>query len=158
MRANKSDATVLVDPISVAKSVRVRAVLNEIDVLFPNTKEAAVLSGHAVATRDDIVEAAADLRRQGVGTVIMTLGEDGIYVDDGKPGRFIPAIPARKLTDVTGAGDALVAGYAYAMIAGERLRTGTLGPRGSQSDARNGRIDRAESGPPGRFSNESNQT
>jgi pseudouridine kinase len=119
LRANKHDATVFVDPISVAKSARVRSVLNEIDVLFPNTKEAAVLSGRAVATRDDIIQAAAEIRRQGVGTVILTLGEDGIYVDDGKPGRFIPATPARKVSDVTGAGDALVAGYAYAMIAGE---------------------------------------
>jgi pseudouridine kinase len=119
LRANKHDATVFVDPISVAKSARVRSVLNEIDVLFPNTKEAAVLSGRAVATRDDIIQAAAEIRRQGVGTVILTLGEDGIYVDDGKPGRFIPATSARKVSDVTGAGDALVAGYAYAMIAGE---------------------------------------
>lgn len=127
LRANKSDATVLVDPISVAKSVRVRSVLNEIDVLFPNTKEAAVLSGRAIATRDDIIEAAAEIRHQGAGTVIMTLGEDGIYVDDGKPGRFIPAIPARKVTDVTGAGDALVAGYAHAMIAGERYEPALWG-------------------------------
>lgn len=127
LRANDNDATVLVDPISVAKSARVRDVLNEIDVLFPNTKEAAVLSGRAVTTRDDIVRAAAEIRRQGVGTVIMTLGEDGIYVDDGKPGKFIPAIPARKVTDVTGAGDALVAGYAYAMIAGERYEAALWG-------------------------------
>ncbi|MGC1687343.1 MAG: carbohydrate kinase family protein [Candidatus Acidiferrales bacterium] len=127
LRAKKGDATALVDPISVAKSVRVRSVLNEIDVLFPNTKEAAVLSGRAVATRDDIAEAAAEIRRQGAGTVIMTLGEDGIYVDDGKPGRFIPAIPARKVTDVTGAGDALVAGYAHAMIAGERYEPALWG-------------------------------
>jgi sugar/nucleoside kinase (ribokinase family) len=127
LRANKHDATVFVDPISVAKSARVRSVLNEIDVLFPNTKEAAVLSERAVATRDDTIEAAAEIRRRGVGTVIMTLGEDGIYIDDGKPGRFIPATPARKVSDVTGAGDALVAGYAYAMIAGEHYEPALWG-------------------------------
>jgi pseudouridine kinase len=127
LRANKHDATVFVDPISVAKSARVRSVLNEIDVLFPNTKEAAVLSGRAVTTRDDIIEAAAEIRRRGVGTVIMTLGEDGIYIDDGNPGRFIPATPARKVSDVTGAGDALVAGYAYAVIAGEHFEPALWG-------------------------------
>jgi pseudouridine kinase len=127
LRANKNDATVFVDPISVAKSVRVRSVLDEIDVLFPNTKEAAVLSGRSVTTRDSIIEAATEIRRRGVGAVIMTLGEDGIYVDDGTPGRFIPAIPARKVTDVTGAGDALVAGYAYAMIAGEHYEPALWG-------------------------------
>jgi pseudouridine kinase len=127
LRANKNDATVFVDPISVAKSVRVRSVLDEIDVLFPNTKEAAVLSGRSVTTRDSIIEAATEIRRRGVGAVIMTLGEDGIYVDDGTPGRFIPAIPARKVADVTGAGDALVAGYAYAMIAGEHYEPALWG-------------------------------
>jgi pseudouridine kinase len=120
LQANASSAKVFVDPISVAKSTRIRSVLDKIDVLFPNTKEAAVLSGVAVTTRDDVVKAAAEIRHRGVGTVIVTLGEDGIYVDDGKPGRFIPAIPPRKVSDVTGAGDALVAGYAYAMISGER--------------------------------------
>jgi pseudouridine kinase len=127
LRANKNDATVFVDPISVAKSVRVRSVLDEIDVLFPNTKEAAVLSGRSVTTRDSIIEAATEIRQRGVGAVIMTLGEDGIYVDDGTSGRFIPAIPARKVTDVTGAGDALVAGYAYAMIAGEHYEPALWG-------------------------------
>ena len=120
LRANQAGAAVFVDPISVAKSVRLRSVLDKIDVLFPNSKEAAVLSGRAVATHDDVLPAAAEIRRRGVGTVIVTLGEDGIYVDDGKPGRFIPAIPAREVSDVTGAGDALVAGFAYAMIAEER--------------------------------------
>ncbi|MGA2428290.1 MAG: carbohydrate kinase family protein [Candidatus Acidiferrum sp.] len=127
LRANKGGATVLVDPISVAKAARVRHVLNEIDVLFPNAKEAAVLSGHAVATRDDLVRAAAEIRRLGVGTVIVTLGEDGIYLDNGKQGKFIQATPARKVSDVTGAGDALVAGYAYAMIAGERYEPALWG-------------------------------
>jgi len=127
LRANKNDATVFVDPLSVAKSVRVGSILDEIDVLFPNTKEAAVLSGRAVTTRDDIIEAASEIRRRGVGTVIMTLGEDGIYIDDGNPGRFIPAIPSRKVSDVTGAGDALVAGYAYAMIDGERYEPALWG-------------------------------
>lgn len=120
LRAHKGNATAFVDPISVAKSARLRSVLDKIDVLFPNTKEAAVLSGRSVSTRDDIVQAAAEIRRRGVGTVIVTLGEDGIYLEDANQGRFIPAIPASQVRDVTGAGDALVAGYTYARIAGER--------------------------------------
>jgi len=119
LREHKGDATVLVDPISIAKSEKVRGVLDAIDVLFPNAKEAAVLSGRKVETREDVVRAAAEIRRRGTGTVIVTLGDEGIYFDDGKSARFIPAIPARGVRDVTGAGDALVAGYAYAMIAGE---------------------------------------
>jgi len=125
--ANQGGATVFVDPISVAKAARVHPVLDEIDVLFPNAKEAAVLSGHSVATRDDLVQAAAEIRRRGVGTVIVTLGEDGVYLDNGEQGRFIQAIPARKISDVTGAGDALVAGYVYAVVAGERYEPALWG-------------------------------
>jgi pseudouridine kinase len=127
LRANQGRATVFVDPISVAKAARVRPVLNEIDVLFPNAKEAAALSGHSVETRDDLVQAAAEIRRRGVGTVIVTLGEDGVYLDNGEQGRFIQAIPARKVSDVTGAGDALVAGYVYAVAAGERYEPALWG-------------------------------
>jgi pseudouridine kinase len=59
--------------------------------------------------------------------VIVTLGEDGVYLDNGEQGRFIQAIPARKISDVTGAGDALVAGYVYAVVAGERYEPALWG-------------------------------
>ena len=120
LRVHKGRAVAMVDPISVAKAVRISSVLDSIDVLFPNAKEAAALSGRAVATHDDVVQAAAELRRRGVGTVIVTLGEDGIYVDDGSGGRFVSAIPAASVRDVTGAGDALVGGYAYAKMSGAK--------------------------------------
>jgi len=118
LHTHKNRAKILVDPISVAKSERIRPVLDTIDVLFPNAKEAAVLSDRAVITHADVAQAAAEIRRRGVSTVIVTLGEEGLYVDDGNRSGFVPAIPAAHVRDVTGAGDALVAGYAYAMISG----------------------------------------
>jgi len=118
LHTHKNRAKILVDPISVAKSERIRPVLDTIDVLFPNAKEAAVLSDRAVITHADVAQAAAEIRRRGVSTVIVTLGEEGLYVDDGNRSGFVPAIPAAHVCDVTGAGDALVAGYAYAMISG----------------------------------------
>jgi pseudouridine kinase len=115
---HKGNATVLADPISIVKSERVRSSLAAVDVLFPNRKEAAVLSGLEVKTRDDIAEAAAEIRKRGVGTVVVTLGGDGIYLDAGRGGRFLPVIQPKKVVDITGAGDALVAGYAYGMLKG----------------------------------------
>jgi len=121
LRMHKGDCVVMVDPISVAKAPRILPVLDRIDVLFPNAKEAAVLSGLAAKTRDDVVQAAAEIRRRGAGTVIVTLGEDGVYRDDGRGGAFVPSIPASCVRDVTGAGDALVAGYAFATITGASI-------------------------------------
>ena len=118
LHTHKGNAIVLADPVSVAKSARLRAVLDAVDVLFPDREEAAELSGHAVRTRHEVVEAADKIRKLGVGTVIVTLGADGLYFDDGKARKFMPAIPAEKVRDVTGAGDALVAGYVYGLLLG----------------------------------------
>ena len=62
------------------------------------------------------MQAGAKLRRLGVGAVVLTLGNEGAYVEDAKGGRFLPAIPPKRIVDVTGAGDALVAGYAYGIL------------------------------------------
>jgi len=114
---HKGRATVLADPISIVKSERIRSSLAAVDVLFPNRKEAAVLTGLPADTPEEILDAAAELHRLGVGTVVVTLGGDGVYVYSAGHGRMIRPLPARRVLDVTGAGDALVAGYAYAMLA-----------------------------------------
>lgn len=118
LKTHRRKATVIADPVSVAKSIRLRPVLDAVDVLFPDREEAAELSGQRVKTRRDVVKAAAQIRRLGVGTVVVTLGADGLYIHDAQGGRFMSAIPSEKVRDVTGAGDALVAGYVYGMLAG----------------------------------------
>lgn len=115
---HKGRATVLADPISIVKSERIRSSLSAVDVLFPNRKEAAVLTGLLAETPEEIAQAAAELHCLGVGTVVVTLGGDGVYLHSSGHGRLLRAIPAKKVLDVTGAGDALVAGYAYAMHTG----------------------------------------
>jgi pseudouridine kinase len=115
---HKGSATVLADPISIVKSERIRPSLAAVDVLFPNRKEAAALTGLPAEAPDEIAKAAAELHRLGVGTVVVTLGDEGVYLHSAGHGRLLRAIPAKKVLDVTGAGDALVAGYAYAMLAG----------------------------------------
>jgi pseudouridine kinase len=127
LKTHKRNATVLVDPISIAKSVRIRSTLGAVDVLFPNRNELAELSGQTVKTRDDITKATAEIRSLGVGTVVVTLGEDGIYLHDVRGVRFLPTIPADRVRDVTGAGDALVAGYAYGLIAGQSYEPALYG-------------------------------
>jgi len=118
LNAHKGGALVLADPISIAKSVRFGNVLSKIDVFFPNRLEAAQLTGLTVHSRDDVVRAAAELRRLGVGTVVLTLGDDGIYLASAGASKFLPAIPPAKIVDVTGAGDALLAAYVFGLLSG----------------------------------------
>ena len=47
--------------------------------------------------------------------VVVSLGWRGAYVDDGALPRQVPALPARSVVDVTGAGDAQIAGYVYGL-------------------------------------------
>ena len=127
LKKHKGSAKVLGDPISIAKAERFQGVLDSIDVLFPNSKEAAVLSGRTVETRDDVAAAAAEIRRRGAGAVVVTLGANGGYIDDTNGRRFLAAFPPRLVRDVTGAGDALVAGYAYGMAIGGKYEPAPFG-------------------------------
>ena len=119
LRVYRRNATVLADPISVAKSEKLQGLLDAVDVIFPNEKEAAVLSGRKAGTREEIEEAAREMVRRGARTVVVTLGAEGVYVADAKDGRFVGAVPPECVRDVTGAGDALVAGYALGLVTGE---------------------------------------
>jgi len=76
----------------------------------------------------DIVRAAEELKGKGVKNVIVTLGKRGIYVSygggtdegkqgDPKPGKFMAPYKG-EVVDVTGAGDALVAGLVYGIYKG----------------------------------------
>ena len=109
--------TLLADPVSVAKSERLGPVLSGIDVLFPDRLEAGALSRlPAVSSEEHVAEAAERILEKGTGAVIVTLGSEGVFVADGARSEMVPAIaPQGPLSDVTGAGDALVAGYLFGL-------------------------------------------
>lgn len=119
--------TVLADPVSVAKAERLHPVLGSIDVLFPSRQEAERLSRMPAARPEQVAAAAERIRAMGVGTVVVTLGSEGVLVSSESGTTAVPAIaPHGPLSDVTGAGDALVAGYIFGLRRGdpEPLRPG----------------------------------
>jgi ribokinase len=86
-----------------------------VDWLIPNETEFAALTGKTPAG-DDIVESA---RSFGCG-LIVTLGERGaVTAIDGSFRSFAP--PDAVVVDTTGAGDAFVGGFAWALASGEEL-------------------------------------
>lgn len=91
-----------------------------VDVLIPNETETAVLTGLSVGTQTEAKTAGVALRKQGVKTVVMTLGERGaIYADAGD----VDALSAYevKAVDTTAAGDAFVGAFAVATAEGKSL-------------------------------------
>ncbi len=107
--------TVLADPVSAAKAPRFATTLDAIDIIFPDRLEAAALTGQSIATPAEALSAAAALRGAGVGAVLVTLGADGLALDDGSQRGIVPPPAVTAVRDVTGAGDALVGGYIYGL-------------------------------------------
>jgi len=112
-----------------------------IDYMTPSKDELESILGEGAEREDkrgldldidlDIVRAAEELKGKGIKNVIVTLGERGIYVscgraDEGRKedwNKFIA--PYRgEVVDVTGAGDALVAGLVYGIYKGYSLEVG----------------------------------
>jgi len=148
---NKVGVPILVEPVSVEKARKLRKVLDgrergsegesrsekrTIDYVTPGRDELeSILGAGTERERDDdegtdidLVKAVEELRCKGAKNVIVTLGDRGIYISDngGSEGRkddwnkFIA--PYRgDVVDVTGAGDALVAGLVYGIYKGYSL-------------------------------------
>jgi 1-phosphofructokinase len=79
------------------------------DLVKPNREELEELSGRTLPDREALTEAAADLARVGVGTVVVSLGADGaLFARDGDAAFATP--PPVRVASTVGAGDAMVAG------------------------------------------------
>lgn len=106
-----------VDPVSVVKAGRIAGLLDGIDMLFANRDELSTLAGVAVRAPLDACTAAGRLLDRGVGTVVASLGPEGCLLATAGAYAFLPPVPAR-VRDVTGAGDALIAGIIFGRRAG----------------------------------------
>jgi pseudouridine kinase len=107
----------LLEAVSQAKVVKCRDILDRIDLLFANVAEIEALAGATFATAG---EACAWLRNRGTGSSVISHGRRGVTVDDGHRCRAFGQIAATPV-DVTGAGDALVAGTLYGLCHGIAL-------------------------------------
>jgi pseudouridine kinase len=104
---------VAVDAISVAKSRRLIPLLHRIPYLFCNLAQAGSLCGDAF---QDPVAAARALLERGARCGVVTGGAKGIAVYEAGRVTALAAFAADPVRDVTGAGDALVAGTLYGLL------------------------------------------
>jgi pseudouridine kinase len=111
---------ITVDAISVAKSRRLQPLLPRITVLFCNLAQAVIVAGME-DPRPPLAEAARALHAAGARSGVVSAGARGIAVWDAGEVQVLPALSATP-RDVTGAGDALVAGTLYGVCEGGSLR------------------------------------
>ena len=100
------------DTVSTAKAVKARKVLGRLHTIKPNRIEAEKLSGISIENQDDLRRAGEFFLTEGVKHVIISLGSEGIYSNDGKT-EFILETEKVKVESATGAGDAFMAGLVY---------------------------------------------
>jgi len=99
-------ALVAVDASNVPLRLAVEA---RPDLIKPNIHELEELVGHSVESPSEVAAAAADLVRQGIGCVVVSLGAQGACFTT-SDGSILAVPPAVEIRTTVGAGDAMVAG------------------------------------------------
>lgn len=101
---------------------KIKHILGFIDVLFLNQQEFSALcpSGYSFSQQ------CSWLHTQGLKSVVVTLGAEGVMLSQERQITTLPAHPVAEVVDVTGAGDALVAGTLYHYARGKSLHESLL--------------------------------
>ncbi len=127
----RADTTVVADPVSVDKAVKLRDHLDQVDIITPNEDEVRALFGLEDLQTNDLEPLAGkvqgSLRTLDLGlSVVVTSGDDGLALVTGKTvRRFNPVpVPNEEIKDTTGAGDTLTAAMIYALLGGNSMLAG----------------------------------
>lgn len=109
------DTKFILDPVSAAKAANVKHLIGGFYAVKPNIHEAEILVGFSIKGDEDLVRAAEELHKKGVKHVFISLGAEGIFYSDGKAKGKVKAKDV-KAVNVTGGGDAFVAGIGYGYV------------------------------------------
>ncbi|WP_175060054.1 carbohydrate kinase family protein [Thermococcus sp. 2319x1] len=83
-----------------------KEIVSKAEVVFPNEREAKTITGEK-----DIKKAAEKLHEWGAKIVVVTMGEKGVLLYNGKDFKKFNALPVEEIVDPTGAGDAFAGGF-----------------------------------------------
>ena len=111
----------IIEPVSVSKSKKLKTLAAEYPIFLatPNLDQIEALT----QSRDPKIASAA-LHKMGIKNLVIHSGSLGAYASDQKTLSHMPA-QAKKIIDVTGAGDAATAGLVHALLQGVPLAKAT---------------------------------
>lgn len=117
-RCASTGARFAVNTVSGPKAVKLHGLGAAVDLLFTNRDEANTLTGRNIAA--DARSAAEALRDSGFAAAVVTDGGKGYAILENGSVSWHEAVPATPV-DITGAGDAFVAGTLSRLFAGDGL-------------------------------------
>lgn len=94
---------------------------SRIDIITPNQLEASQLVGFPVDGEEAAAKASAELQQRGISTVIVKLGDRGVFCATAEETFFVPAFSVQAV-DTVAAGDAFNGALAVALAQGRPLR------------------------------------
>ncbi|WP_433747275.1 PfkB family carbohydrate kinase [Falsibacillus pallidus] len=112
-RCKQEGIKLAIAPVSSPKVKKLPASLEGVTWYISNRDEAEELTGMKITSDGDYFKAAEKIIRKGAEIAVITRGEDGLvyYSNSGEAGVLLA--PEIDVEEVTGAGDALVAGILY---------------------------------------------
>ena len=122
-RTERHSVPLVIEPVSVAKSARIRTLIAAglpIALITPNRDELGALTGHRVVHMDDVVKATDILHEQGVERLVVGLGPEGIFVSSSEGRVRLPA-RAELSMDTSGGSDVGLAALIWALRDGADL-------------------------------------
>ena len=123
IEANKSGIKIILNPAPV-KNIP-EELYKYLWLITPNKKEAEMLTGVHVFNESSAEKAANIFLEKGVKNVIISLSEDGAYVNSQDYTGIIPAVKVRVI-DITAAGDVFNGALAVALAEGNDFRSSVI--------------------------------
>lgn len=107
---------IYIDPVSTAKSKKLKGLLDKVSFIKPNLLEASILTSLERFENESDFDygdrMTTAMLNQGLKEVCISLGGDGVIHGDGDEITHYP-VKTVKVVNTTGAGDAFFAGYCY---------------------------------------------
>ncbi len=119
--ASDTGQRLMVEAVSVPKTGKIKELLKGGRRLYaatPNLLQAQSLTGVIINRASDAFQAAKAIAAMGVELVVITLGEQGVYVHSPEDSVHIPPFETPGQIEVTGAGDAMTAGLIFGLVEG----------------------------------------